>query len=61
MPPRWTIDAVHGAKVRCVISGMYPSDPVAYARIVFLEDCEPMVKRNNLPSCFYSIIERGWA
>ena len=61
MPPRWTIDAVAKAQMRCVIREPLEDNKLSQAFWTFHKSMEPMVKRNNLPSCFYSIIERGGA
>jgi hypothetical protein len=58
MTTTWTIDAVHRAKIRCVISELIDMDDFTWSRYTFLKTMEPYVLRNNIPLFFYSIIEK---
>lgn len=61
MITRWIIDAVHRARVRCVIDRYAGTNRLKQAAYTFHKAIDPMARANNIGYCFYSIIERHGA
>ena len=61
MTRAWTIDSIHRAPVRLIFREPLEDNRLDQSYWGFLKSMEPLAKKNNIPSCLYSIIERGGA